>query len=467
MGCGGNQTGSPSPGVSGGEETVSRPRELMVRLKSRASGEALAGSWGAEIKADFYLGKNHYLQLYFPQGNFADKTREVKSSAQVIFCEPNYLYRPDLTPNDPSYPYDQYAPQLMKAPAAWDISTGSAQVTVGVIDTGIDGQHPDLAGQLVSGWDFINQRAYPPDANYDQQGHGSHVAGIIGAVGNNGVGITGVNWTCSLLPLKVFGAGGGAVSDLAQAVLWATDNQARVINMSLGGKSYSQTYADAINYALAHNVTVVASMGNDGKTSVNYPAAYQGVIAVGSTTAQDNISSFSTRGPHISVCSPGSQIYSTYNDDAYRTLSGTSMAAPQVAGACALLLSLRPVLTPQEIKTQLEETADDLGAPGFDETYGWGRINLQRLMGALQSNRYGSAEVSVAYQGAALEGAEVVIFNQEGEQIASTLTDEDGLADFYLLRAGDYTVRLGYLSQSYSQALNLSAGATAQIAFEL
>lgn len=468
-GCGQN---SPNPGASlpptAAATAVSQPNELVVRIRHDASAPELAQRLNAQISRDFHIGVNHYLLLSFSASDFYKRADQTRQDPQVIFSEPNYIYETTLVPNDPDYPTCQYAPQIMEGPQAWDISTGSASVIIGVIDTGIDGVHPDLSGRLVTGYDFIAHRTYPPNVNYDQRGHGSHVAGIIGAAGNNGVGVTGVNWDCRMMPLKIFGASGGTGTALiAEAIAYATDHQAEVMNLSLGGKGYAQVVADAVNYALANHVTVIASMGNDGCTSINYPAAYQGVLAVGSTTARDVISNFSTRGPQISVSAPGSQIFSTYNADNYQTLSGTSMAAPQVAGAAALLLSLRPGLTPEEIKSQLEKTADDLGTPGFDETYGWGRINLRKLLGPMESNKYGELSVTVNSGGEGMAGVEIVVFDQQNRQIASTLTDDSGVADFYLLPEGSYSARLNALSQTLSQSFNLNPGSSTQLIFNL
>lgn len=469
-GCGAGSGGSstPPPAVS---QTEYRPNQLVVRIKHDAEAENLAEQYGGEISQDFQIGDNRYLLLELNQPDIWAVQDQISRDSRVVFCEPNYVSQPSLVPNDPAYATNQYAPQMMGAQVAWDNTTGSDNLIIGVIDTGVDGTHPDLSSRMVAGWDYIGQRVYPANANYDLNGHGTHCAGILGAVGNNGVGITGICWNCRIMPLKVLGPNGGSNYNIAQAITYGTNNGAKVLNLSLGGPGYSQVVEDAVNYAVSRQVVLLVAMGNDGRTLIAYPAACQGVIAVGSTSADDTISSFSNRGQYISLTAPGSNIFSTYTSAVagpiYRALSGTSMATPQVAGATGLLLTLRPALTAAEVKSQLESTADLKGG-GFNETYGWGRMNLQKLLGPQQSNKYGNSRFTVNNAGQPVEGAELVIFTPTlDRQIATLLTNASGVAAFYLLPQGTYTVKVNYGGKSAEQSLTVTAGATGDYTLNL
>jgi subtilisin family serine protease len=288
-----------------------------------------------------------------------------------------------LTPNDPSYGM-QWGMRKIEAPRAWFCSfQGDREVVVAVIDTGVDLEHPEFAGKLVSGWDWANGDDNPDD----DHGHGSHVAGIVGAIGNNGTGVAGVAWNTRIMPLKTLrGDGVGYSSWSIEAVMWAADHGADVINMSLGSVYFNQAYQDAINYAHSKGVLVVASAGNCGDASYplngcsyqdqpSYPGAYSNVMAVASTTESDGQSSFSTQGSHVDIAAPGSFIYSTLKDGGYGAMSGTSQAAPHVAGLAALVKAAYPDYGPDQIQAIIQDAAVDLGSPGKDIQFGWGRIN--------------------------------------------------------------------------------------------
>jgi hypothetical protein len=290
-----------------------------------------------------------------------------------------------LTPNDTSFGL-QWGMRKIDAPRAWFCGfQGDRDVVVAVIDTGVDLDHPEFAGKLVSGWDWANNDGNPDD----DHGHGSHVAGIIGAIGNNGAGVAGVAWNTRIMPLKTLrGDGVGFSSWSIAAVLWAADptHPADVINMSLGSVNYNRAYQDAINYARSQGVLVVASAGNCGDTAYpwngcdyqdqpSYPGAYNNVMAVASTTQSDGQSSFSTQGSYVDIAAPGSTIYSTTKDGGYRYMSGTSQAAPHVAGLAALVKAAYPDYGPDQIQAAIQDAAVDLGASGWDIQFGWGRID--------------------------------------------------------------------------------------------
>jgi len=263
------------------------------------------------------------------------------------------------------------------AELVWPGGNTADPVKVAVVDTGISKDHPDL--QVQGGYNAIN----PTKSWNDDNGHGSHVAGIVAAF-NNSIGVVGVGPAVDLLAIKVLSrSGSGFLSDVIEGIQWAMNNGAQVINLSLGSSSGSQAMHDAV--AAAHNagVVVVAAAGNSGG-AVIYPAAYPEVIAVSATDSNNFLASFSSFGPEVDLAAPGVGILSTYKGTGYATFSGTSMAAPHVTGAAALVLNT-PVGTydadgdglwnPSEVQKKLQDRATDLGNLGFDNLYGWGLVN--------------------------------------------------------------------------------------------
>ncbi len=263
-------------------------------------------------------------------------------------------------------------------------STDNANtVKVGVIDTGISSSHSDLKANIKGGVNTINSRKSWNDDN----GHGSHVAGIIGAL-NNTIGVVGVGPSIDLYAIKVLNANGsGYLSDVIEGIDWAIAQKIQVVNLSLGASSDIQSFHDAIARAKQAGVVVVAAAGNSGG-AVSYPAAYPEAIAVSATDKNNVIASFSSRGLEIDLAAPGVSIYSTYKNTGYATLSGTSMAAPHVAGSAALVISVslsNPSICdtiiidgkcdPDEVQAKLQSSAKDLGNGGYDILYGWGLVN--------------------------------------------------------------------------------------------
>ena len=267
---------------------------------------------------------------------------------------------------------------------AWPTSTG-AGVTVAVIDTGVDASHPDLAGQVLPGYDVINQTS---GTGTDPNGHGTHVAGTIAAVTGNGTGNSAVAPDARILPIRVLDASGsGYMADAATGIVYAADHGANVINMSLGADTQVDAVTNAIAYARGKGVVVVAAAGNeraDG-SPISYPAADPGVIAVAATDSADKVASYSNQGSYVDVAAPGSSIVSTYPGGGYRTLSGTSMASPHAAAVAALIEAARPGLTPDQVEQAMESTATDLGTAGKDTDYGYGRIDAAAAVAAVSS----------------------------------------------------------------------------------
>lgn len=301
--------------------------------------------------------------------------------ADVVYAELDPIASGDSTPNDPYFASNQYGPKKIKADLAWDLCTGDTNVLVAVLDTGADFKHPDLQGRLVLGWDYVNKDSDPSDDN----GHGTHVAGVIGAATNNAQGIAAMTWNVRVLVVKVLDKGNrGAYSAIAQGILYAADQGADIINLSLGGTSDSATLRDAVNYAWTKGALLVAAAGNAGSGSPYYPAAYAPVMAVAATNASDGRWSLSNYAGYMSVAAPGDAIYSTNwssGVSGYSSRSGTSQAAPHVSGTAALALAQDSSRTNAQLRSLLETTADDLGTAGRDSYYGYGRINAFRALG--------------------------------------------------------------------------------------
>lgn len=281
------------------------------------------------------------------------------------------------------------------ASQAWALTTGNPSVIVAVVDSGVDADHPDLAGKLLPGRNFV---AGAPDPNNtdDDAGHGTHVAGIAAATSNNAGGVAGVSWGARILPVKSLykdatGRVIGYDTWIANGIVFAADNGARVVNLSVGGTSASATITSALEYAYGKGVFVVAAAGNcgdsnytaNGCTSLNqpfYPAASAHTLAVAATDKQDARASFSTQASYVDVAAPGVSIVSTYFGGGYASMSGTSMAAPYVSGLSALILASYPGYGPDQLARAIVNSADDLGAIGSDAAYGCGRIDAYRSL---------------------------------------------------------------------------------------
>jgi len=304
------------------------------------------------------------------------------SEPGVRYVEPDQLAYALDEPNDPNYSL-QWAPPLMGAEEAWDMTTGDPDVVVAVLDTGIDLQHADLSGKFTSyGHDFVNGDSNPDD----DHGHGTHVGGIVGANTDNGVGVASVGRETKLMAIKVLNASGsGSHSWIAAGITAAADNGAHIINMSLGGPSGSSALLNAVNYAFNEGLLVVAASGNNGSSNPFYPAAYANVVAVGATNQSDQRASFSNYGSWLDMTGPGVSIYSSWcctgsgggTPAPYVYASGTSMASPNVAAVAALILAVDPSLTQGEVWAILEDSAVDLGTPGPDIYFGHGRVDAE------------------------------------------------------------------------------------------
>jgi serine protease len=299
--------------------------------------------------------------LYTIKGDrtLLDKLRGSNLSQDVESIEPNYIYHSSVAPNDPQYS-KQWHLHNINAERAWEDNRGRG-ITVAIIDTGVS-KVPDLAKtEFVPGYDFVNDKTTADDDN----GHGTHVAGTVAQSTNNNYGVAGIAYEAKIMPLKVLsGGGGGTISDIAEAIRFAADNQADIINMSLGGGGESQVMKDAIDYAYNKGVVIIAAAGNENNNSASYPARYAHVIGVGATDAQGERAEFSNYGAGVDISAPGggngSKIWQETIDPDTNTpiisgLQGTSMAAPHVAGVAALIKSTG-ITAPDEIFAVLQQS---------------------------------------------------------------------------------------------------------------
>ncbi len=304
----------------------------------------------------------------------------------VEFAEPDYLAHAFTTTNDPSLS-QQWGMAKIQASntsgqSAWDITTGNPSVKIAILDTGIDHDHEDLSAKVV-----VNQNFTDSSSSDDFYGHGTHVAGIAAAATNNSIGVAGVGYNSQLMNVKVLNdSGSGAYSWIANGITWATDNGAKVINMSLGGSSGSTTLQNAVDYAVSHGVVVVAAAGNNGNTARSYPGYYSGAIAVAATDVNDAKASWSTYGSWVDVAAPGVDSFSTMPNHAntigptnYGSLSGTSMATPHTAGLAGLIWATGICATNTCVRSQIETTADPI--PGTGNYWIHGRINAYKSVG--------------------------------------------------------------------------------------
>lgn len=317
---------------------------------------------------------------------------KLEAMSEVEWVEPVSEVRNSGTPNDPYWQY-QWHMQNLNVDKAWEVTQGEG-VIVAVVDTGVSANE-DGFFKLLKGKDFVDNDDDPADEN----GHGSHVAGTIGQASNNGIGVVGVAPKVSILPVRVLDANGsGSNTWVAEGIIWAADNGANVINLSLGSPMNSEAVADAVAYAYEAGVTVVAATGNDGFTDfIGFPAALDTTIAVGSVDLKNEVAFYSNQGKEIDLVAPGGDTTADRNSDgqqdgvlqetrlggvwAYHFLQGTSMATPHVAGVAALVYA-HGVRDPDAIREVLRNTSSDLGAQGWDTVYGAGLVNPVAALGS-------------------------------------------------------------------------------------
>lgn len=380
---------------------------ILVDFLSSASSQNI-GSTLAHfgVKTHKKLSVLNTYKVAIPDGGTVEETIYALNLHPLVkYARPDYIAGICVTPNDTffSYQYGLYnsgqsigvpgSPQGtsradIKATAAWEESKGDSELLIAIIDTGVDLLHPDLVNKIASdGHDFVNN---DQDAT-DDQGHGTMVAGVAAAETNNNEGVAGVAWNCRVLPVKVMDSDGtGLYSWIIEGIVWAVDNGASVINLSIGGTASDPALEAAVKYAFDNDVVVIASAGNDAE-AVLFPAAYDDYcLAVGATDYNDTSVSWSNFGPEVDVAAPGERIATSFptwywgpGSIPYGFADGTSFSAPFVAGFAALLKSLKPWMSTDEIMNVIRYSSDDINStdfPGPDDYIGYGRINMETAL---------------------------------------------------------------------------------------
>lgn len=435
-GCGIGPMNAPGLSADGATSMAAAQRAgrvetdaVIVQFKKDGDAEAIAREHGLSVSRKIPALRIAELRASSAGPGWLDrKLKELSKDARVSFAEPNLSMKlknvkssslpADAAlegPNDPLRKF-QYSLDAMNVPEAWKTTKGDSKIVVAVIDSGVDDAHKDLKANLSSnGFDAYNSRKGTKYAStntvsrfggpFASFGHGTHVAGIIGAVGNNNRGIVGVAPGCTIMPIKIFptmldsirrkpsdrGDDQTAIiaSAVAEGIIYATEHGASIINMSLGFPYESQSLSLAVNYALQKGVTVLVAAGNERMegSPVNTLANQPGVIGVGATDEDDKVTFFSNKGKYVSVSAPGWRVLSTmpsvFNglvSEPYQYMDGTSMACPNAAGVAALVKSVNPNLTPAQVKEILEKSSDDKGPKGYDENFGHGRVNAARAV---------------------------------------------------------------------------------------
>lgn len=372
--------------VSGGLEYVSG--EILVKFKPGINSQVtryLLDSYGLHTLAvSQYDG---LMRLQVRPGEEEQVVADMLASGTVEVAGLNHIISAALIPNDPDY-NRQWNMDIIAAPHAWDLSTGSDQVSVAIVDSGLDVAHPEFAGRVAAARDEIDNDDVPQDTC----DHGTHVAGILGARGNNGIGIAGLGWNVNLIPVRVLTANqsrcDGTEADIHDGILWALEHGARIINLSLGALPASGTTCEqsfpvmsaAVRDAYEMGALVVAASGNQSAAAIACPARQVQAMAVGASTPADTRAIYSNYGAELDVVAPGDDIYSTI-PDSYAAMSGTSMAVPHVSGLAALIWSQTPGLSNDQVGDIIRFSADDLWPSGKDDYFGYGRINGWRALG--------------------------------------------------------------------------------------
>ncbi|WP_010245265.1 S8 family peptidase [Acetivibrio cellulolyticus] len=362
--------------------------QLIIKYKDKASLKANKSSI-IKNQGKIVESENSGLALVeINDDKLSEKVRIFRQNKDVEYVVPNYIRKvtefPEDDPNDPDYK-NQWALQNIKAKDAW-ITLGDTssmeEVKVAVIDTGLDIAHEDLKDRVTAGYDFVDMDEDPSPGPVDEE-HASHVAGIIAASTDNGIGVAGTAGKApiKIMPLRVLEAGSGDDFTIAKAIYYAADNGAKVINMSLGGYGESPLLTNACNYAFSKDVVVVAAAGNSADDTKNYiPASIPGVITVSATDINNKTASFSNYGAEVKLAAPGVDVLSTIPGNKYDSYSGTSMATPVISAACAMLISKNPSLSVIEVEQYLTDSAQDLGDAGKDIKFGYGLLDLNNAL---------------------------------------------------------------------------------------
>ena len=399
--------------------------ELLVKFKLGKSetGNATVKKMGAKLKEKLkHIDISH---LKLPKGLTVEKAVEKLSNLDIVeFVEPNYIQSTVGNPNDPRYK-EQWGLETIRALKGWGVSTGKAKTVIAVVDTGVDLTHPDLKDKIVPGYNYVENNNKPQD----DEGHGTHCAGIAAASADNGEGIAGVCPNCSIMPVRGLGGDGqGSITTVSNGIMYAADHGAEVISMSFGSPSYSTTLKNAIDYAVKKGAVLVAAAGNDGVTTPFYPAYLEPVIAVGSSTEfNDKRSYFSNYGDWVEVAAPGSNILSTV-PGGYGYKQGTSMAAPFVSGLAGLMVSCSEK-SATEVRAALLKSTVPVG-----DWVNSGRIDVPNALAAVGCTAPDSGKTPS--DGKADDGATKTPSDDSGATPETPTPDTTGLVTSYKIQKG-------------------------------
>lgn len=364
------------------------PGRLLVKFNANIGSthaREIIAALGARDESEIHGAGVHVIDLPY-QANERAFLTAFQARAEVEFAELDSLVSPQQTsPNDPLFP--SWFLEKIDAGNAWPTTTGSSNITIAILDTGVDSAHPDLATKIVPGRNIYNNN----DDTSDVYGHGTGVAGVAGAASNNGIGVASVAWGCGIMPVRISDPDGmAAASAIASGLSWAADHGARVANVSYRVTG-SKTITSAAKYFQSKGGVVVAAAGNYGTQETSPDDPY--VVTVGATDSQDVLYYYSNYGGAVDLVAPGNNT-TTLMGGLYGAGGGTSYASPVVAGVAALVLSANPALTPAQVTDILKQSADDLGAAGWDNTYSSGRVNAAKAVSAAWAMRAGDDAVA-------------------------------------------------------------------------
>ncbi len=369
------------------------PGTVLVKFKdgvSESAQQSIIHSQGGTVTKDIPQIKVHVVKV--PDQALDSVITALSHNPSVEFAEKDPIGQlNDTVPNDPCFPFSPAPPSYCKGGdwgsdlnhtqmvKAWDTSTGSSSTIIAIIDSGVSA-HPDLDTNLIAGFNILNSNT---DAT-DTLGHGTEAAGVAAGVGNNGIGVTGRCWSCSIMPIKVTNTSSVNMSDVASGITWAADHGANVLSLSLSSTSGTSTLQSAVNYAISRNILVVAGAGNNANSTLTYPASYANVLSVAGSDYNNALYSWSSFGSWVKIAAPGQNTTTVLTDSTgaqwgYNTFAGTSSATPVAAGIAGLLRSAKPTATNTEIMQAITNNTDVCCSGNI----GGGRINAYKAMTAL------------------------------------------------------------------------------------
>lgn len=363
------------------QSDTANQEEQLITFRDAVTLEAAAEQLGVSVDAVLSLDERTVV---------VRGAVEPQTDRNVVAVESSAIYQALARPSDP-YFGNQVGVSNIAATDAWDIETGQPNVRIAVVDSGVNGLHEDLYGKVIEGYDFVNDRPIARNSDSDDNAHGTAVASVAAAQGNNTLGLAGMSWNAEVMPVKVLNAFGfGYTREVVLGVRYAIERGANIIVMSIGSSENSPLLEQAINDAWDQGILVVAAAGNNGPADVYYPAKYDRVLAVGATNGNDVRAGFSNVGLALDLMAPGVDItHATDTESGYAVSSGTSFAAPFVAGTAALIKSRHPGMSPSELTDAIRNSTDKvagMGGAGRTDFYGYGRLNAARALRSVAGN---------------------------------------------------------------------------------